>query len=305
MKIEERLSNIEGKIEQIIRLLQKKEKTQKIVKKISKEQNIRLYTRILEGISNPLRVAILYKLVKGVVSFSDLQKLTGLAPAPLDFHLKNLKSIGLVIQDRRRGRYSITNLGLSLLKLIGEIAEAIYKVDTVDLDYYCFLCGKAKMKMDIFPTHLRIWCPSCGGTEGSRWSFSLLNPFGEEWKQHKIEELLEEGWRRTFEMIKKAMESKKCMNCNAQIEYTYHPDRIEAKCPLCGAHFSMQINDLTPERLFPLWKKYKQIKQKTEGPIEKNGLSCWKVTVYNKENRIIAVQYVEVGSGKEVYWEEF
>ena len=66
----------------------------------------------------------------------------------------------------------------------------------------------------------------------------------------------------------------------------------------------MQINDLTPERLFPLWKKYKQIKQKTEGPIEKNGLSCWKVTVYNKENRTIAIQYIEVGSGKEVYWEE-
>lgn len=306
MKIEERLAKIEQKVEGILQLMQKQQEEPKTVKKVSgvDRMAVKLYARTLEGLSNPIRVAILNKLAERGAYYHELEKLTGLSPAPLSFHLKSLKSSGLVYQEAKRGRYLVSELGVKLLELIKQMADALYKFETADLDRYCFLCGKAKMKIDVFPIYFRIWCPGCGGEHGSKWSFTLSNPFGEEWRRHGVEKLLEIGWKETFKLMKKTVRASRCINCNAQIKYVFHDDRIEAECPLCGEHYSMQINDLTPERLFPLWKKHKRIQQKTEGPLEKDGITCWKITVTNERNEIIAIQYVKVGKGEEVAWEE-
>jgi DNA-binding transcriptional ArsR family regulator len=307
MKIEKRLDGIEQKVDGILRLLQKEQKATNIVKKVSEVDTmaVKLYARTLEGLSNPIRIAILSSLAKNGAYYHELAKLTGLSPAPLSFHLKSLKSSGLVYQDARRRKYLVTGLGVKLLALIKQMADALCKLETIDLDRYCFLCSRAKMKVDMFPTHFRIWCPKCGGEHGSKWSFDLLNLFGEEWRRHGLEKLLEAGWKETFKLMKKAVQSDKCINCNAQIKYVFHGDRLEGECLLCGEHYSMRINDLTPDRLFPLWEKHKKIQQRTEGPLEKDGVPCWKITVTNERNEIIAVQYVKVGTGEEVSWEEY
>jgi len=307
MKIEERLAKMEQKIEGILQLLQQEQKEPKIAKKISSTDRIsvKLQARTLEGLSNPIRIAILSNLASSGAYYHELEKLTGLPSAPLSFHLKSLKSSGLVYQDANRGKYFATELGVKLLGLIQQMVEALCRFETVDLDRYCFVCSEAKMKIDVFPTYLRIWCPKCGGEHGSKWSFDLLNPFGEEWRRQGVKKLLEIGWKETFKLMGKAVQSGRCINCNAQIEYVFHDDRLEGKCLLCGEHYSMQINDLTPERLFPLWKEHKKLRQKTEGPVEKDGVACWKITVTNERNEIVAVQYVKVGSGEEVAWEEY
>lgn len=306
MKIEERLNKIEEKVDGILRLLQREQKQPKITTKSSVgRMAVKLYAQTIEGLSNPIRIAILSNLAKGGAYYHELERLSGLSSAPLSFHLKTLKSSGLVCQEAKRGRYLATDLGIGLVELLGQMAGTLYKFETADLDRYCFVCGEAKMQIDVFPTYLRIWCPKCGGQHGSKWSFSLSNPFGEEWRRHGVEKLLEKGWKETFKEMKKTVQSGRCINCNAQIKYVFHDDRIEAECPLCGEQYSMQINDLTPKRLFPLWKKHKKIRQETEGPVEKDGVACWKVTVANETNEIIAVQYVEVGTGEEVAWKAF
>jgi len=53
----------------------------------------------------------------------------------------------------------IAELALKLLEMIDQIAKALYEFEITELDRYCFLCGDAKMKADVFPTHFRFWCP--------------------------------------------------------------------------------------------------------------------------------------------------
>jgi len=306
MKLEERVTLLEQEVEQILQTLQGQRKKQKIARGISHTdtKDVKLYAQTLRGVSNPIRIAILNKLAENGSYYHELEKLSGMTSAPLSFHLKTLKSSGLIYQDAKRGKYLITELGLKLLELIDQIAKTLYEFETIELDRYCFSCGEAKMKVDVFPTHFRLWCPKCGGNHGAKWSFSLLNPFGEEWRLHGVEKLIEMGWKESFKLMKEAVSSGRCINCNAQIEYVFYDDKIEGKCPLCGQHYSMQINDLTPSRLFPLWKKHKKIRQKIEGPVEKKGIPCWKITVNDERGRVIAVQHVKVGQGEEVAWKE-
>jgi DNA-binding HxlR family transcriptional regulator len=307
MKLEDRITKLEQEIKQIYQTLQRQPETSKTGRRISHQDNmaVRLYSQTLGGLSNPIRIAILDRLAEKDSYYRELEKLTGISSAPLNFHLKTLKSSGLICQDVKRGKYSVTELGLRLLELIDQMAKALYDFETVELDRYCFLCSEAQMKLDVFPTHLRIWCPKCGGDHGSSWSFTLLNVFGEEWRQHDIEKLIETGWNETFKLIKNAIRSSRCMNCNAQTEYVFHDDRIDGKCPLCGQHYSVRTNDLTPDRLFSLWKKHKKIRQKTEGPVEKEGVMCWRVSVSDDKGAIIAEQYIKIGEGVEVAWREF
>lgn len=307
MKIEERVTKLEQQLEEVLRILQGQRKQPKITREFSHTDDmaVRLYSQTLGGLSNPIRIAILERLAERGLYYNELEKLTGMGSAPLSFHLKALKSSGLVCQDARRGKYSITGLGLSLLELMGQMAKALYNFETIELDRYCFSCGEGQMRLDVFPTHIRIWCPSCGGDHGLKWSFTLLNTFGEEWRQHGIERLIEKGWNETFKLMKGAIRSGRCINCNAQTEYAFHDDRIDGKCPLCGQHYSARIDDLTPDRLFSLWKKHKKIRQKTEGPVEKNGVKCWKITVSDDKGTVIAEQYTKVGEGVEVAWQEF
>ncbi len=306
MKVEERVTILEQKVEEILQNVQRQQKKQKIARGISHKDTkaVKLYAQTLRGVSNPIRIAILNKLTENGSYYRELEKLTGMTSAPLSFHLKTLKSSGLIYQDAKRGKYLITELGLKLLGMIEQIAKALYEFETIELDRHCFLCGEAKMKIDVFPIHFRLWCPKCGGKHGAKWSFTLLNPFAEEWRSYGVEKLIEMGWKESFKLMKEAVRSGRCINCNAQIEYAFHDDRIEGKCPLCSQHYSMQINDLTPSRLFPLWKKHKRIWQKTEGPVEKKGIPCWKITVNDEKGRAIAVQHVKVGEGKEVAWKE-
>ncbi len=306
MNIEERLDRIEKQIREILTVLKEKKETKTPYKSISSSKvEVRTYAEILKGLANPIRIMILNKLAKeGELYYTEIQKITGLPPATLNFHLRTLKSSYLIYQDSSRGKYFITELGKKLLETLKQLANALYNYETVELDRYCFVCGKAKMKVDVYPTHFKVWCPVCGGEHGSKWSFDGINPFGEEWKRYGLEELIEKGLKETYKLIRESMDTKRCINCNAQIKYVFKEDRIEGKCQVCGQSFSMQINDLTLDRLLPLWKKYKKISQKTEGPVEKNGFSCWKITVFDQHGKIIATQFLEVGTGKEIAWEE-
>jgi len=307
MKLEERVTKLENKLEEILQILQPELKKMKTIKESPHAQKmpIKLYAQTLGGLSNPIRIAILNRLATNGAYYHELEKLSGMPSAPLSFHLRALKSSGLIYQDAKRGKYLITQLGHRLLELIGHLATSLYSYETVELNRYCFSCSQAKMKIDVFPTHLQIWCPKCGGDHGSKWSFTLANPFGEEWRLHGVEKLIDAGWQETFRLMKEAIQSNRCINCNAQIEYVFHEDRVEAKCPLCNQHYSARTNDLTPERLFQLWKKHTKMRQKTDGPVEKEGIRCWEITVTDERNKIIAKQYVKVGKGEEVVWQEF
>jgi len=307
MKIEERLTKLERRVDEIFSILEPQLTRQKSARLASHADTmeVKLYAQTLGALSNPIRLAILHRLAENGCYYNELERLTGMPPAPLSFHLKALKSSGLAYQDAERGKYLITELGLKLLELVRRLANTLYVYETKEIDRYCFLCSESKMKLDVSPVHFRIWCPKCGGDHGSKWSFTLLNPFGEEWRRHGIEKLIEKGWQETFQLMDEAVQSNRCINCNAQIKYIFHDDKIEGKCPLCSQHYSMRTNDLTPDRLFSLWKKHRKIQQKTEGPVEKDGVMCWKITAKDDKNKVIAEQYVKIGQGKEVAWQEF
>jgi DNA-binding transcriptional ArsR family regulator/phage FluMu protein Com len=307
VKIEERLTELERRVDEILEILKPQLTRQKLARQTlhAGTMEVKLYAQTLGALSNPIRIAILNRLAENGCYYNELEKLTGMPPAPLSFHLKALKSSGLVHQDAERGKYLITELGLNLLELVHQLANTLYGYETKEVDRYCFSCSQSKMKADVSPVHFRIWCPKCGGDHGSKWSFTLLNPFGEEWQRYGIEKLIEKGWQETFQLVREAVQSNRCINCNAQMKYVFHDDQIEGKCPLCGQHYSMRTNDLTPDRLFLLWKKHNRLQQKTEGPVEKDGVMCWKITAKDDKGKVIAEQYVKIGQGEEVAWKEF
>lgn len=257
---------------------------------------------LLKGLSHPIRITLLTKIADGGKYHSELAEITRISPAPLNFHLNTLRAAGLISQETVRGKYVPTETGLLLLSTIARISESLTHFEVTELDRYCILCGEAKMKIAVYPYSFQAFCPSCGvreeGPPNWKWTMTGLNPYGEDWKHHDIEDFVDEGWKEEDTEIKQYLNDGKCPWCGSKVDYTITDDRTRGTCPACEGLIDRNVDWASDDVLLPFWKKYKKIKQKVEGPMERNGIPCWKITLSTLDQKHKAIQYRRTKTGE-------
>jgi DNA-binding transcriptional ArsR family regulator len=81
---------------------------------------------IMSALGNEYRLKILDELSSGGMYASELQEaLKDISPSTLSSHLDTLEEAGLVMQERRRGRYLITIPGRLAVKMAYQIAKRL------------------------------------------------------------------------------------------------------------------------------------------------------------------------------------
>ena len=80
------------------------------LKRINSEQ----FVRIMESLSDPIRINILELMMNGEICVCDIVKVTGLSQSKISYHIKILKDSGL-ITDRQEGRWVYYKLDLEIL----------------------------------------------------------------------------------------------------------------------------------------------------------------------------------------------
>ncbi len=91
---------------------------------------------VMSALGNEHRIKILKELTWGGLYVSDLQDtLKEISPSTLSSHLDVLQEAGLIVQERRRGRYLITMSGRLAIRMASSIAKRVdVGVDPVDYD---------------------------------------------------------------------------------------------------------------------------------------------------------------------------
>jgi DNA-binding transcriptional ArsR family regulator len=84
-----------------------------------------IMSEILEPVSNNQRLEILRAVAFETKSFSAFSGLTGLRGGNLLFHLQKLMDNGLILQQRERGDYMITEKGFKILQGLQEIYSSL------------------------------------------------------------------------------------------------------------------------------------------------------------------------------------
>ena len=80
------------------------------LKKINSEQ----FVRVMESLSDPIRINILELMMNGEICVCDIVKVTGFSQSKISYHIKILKDSGL-ISDRQEGRWVYYKLDLEVL----------------------------------------------------------------------------------------------------------------------------------------------------------------------------------------------
>lgn len=81
---------------------------------------------VMSALGNEHRIKILKELTWGGLYASDLQDvLNEISPSTLSSHLDVLQEAGLIVQERRRGRYLITMSGRLAIKMASSIAKRV------------------------------------------------------------------------------------------------------------------------------------------------------------------------------------
>ncbi len=298
MSIEERILRLESEIQRLYIEINRIKEEINLGRKTELIFPYSIYANIFKGLSHPTRILLLRLISEGGKYFKELLELTRLSPAALNFHIDILKTVGLVRQDAERAKYLITDLGIRFLDILAYLNTKLEEFETRELDLYCYKCGEAKMYADISPFYIRLWCPRCGGDHGDIWSLFLLNKFGADWIHKDLDSLVKECIEYSFEKTGESLRNSRCLNCSAKIKYKYLEDRIVGECDVCGFKISLQINDISLNRLAEYWIRYRRVKEILEGKVRHKGRDCWKVSLIDSEGKVKLTQYIEVGTGQ-------
>jgi DNA-binding HxlR family transcriptional regulator len=115
------MENVNSELEQTI-FLDKRGKRERPT--IMSDRNVKRTAAIMSAMGNEHRVTILRELSWGGMYSSDLQEaLKAISPSTLSSHLDVLEQVGLIHQEKRRGRYLITMAGRIAIKMAVQIAK--------------------------------------------------------------------------------------------------------------------------------------------------------------------------------------
>lgn len=88
------------------------------------DRDVQRTSAIMSAMGNEHRITILKELSWGGMYSSDLQEaLKEISPSTLSSHLDVLEQVGLITQEKRRGRYLITMAGRIAIRMAAQIAK--------------------------------------------------------------------------------------------------------------------------------------------------------------------------------------
>lgn len=115
------MENVNSELEQTI-FLDRRGKRERPT--IMSDRNVKRTAAIMSAMGNEHRITILRELSWGGMYSSDLQEaLKEISPSTLSSHLDVLEQVGLIHQEKRRGRYLITMAGRIAIKMAAQIAK--------------------------------------------------------------------------------------------------------------------------------------------------------------------------------------
>lgn len=115
------MENVNSELEQTI-FLDRRGKRERPT--IMSDRNVKRTAAIMSAMGNEHRITILRELSWGGMYSSDLQEaLKAISPSTLSSHLDVLEQVGLIHQEKRRGRYLITMAGRIAIKMAAQIAK--------------------------------------------------------------------------------------------------------------------------------------------------------------------------------------
>ncbi len=114
------MENVNSELEQTIFL----DRRGKRERPTMSDRNVKRTSAIMSAMGNEHRITILRELSWGGMYSSDLQEaLKEISPSTLSRHLDVLEQVGLIHQEKRRGRYLITMAGRIAIKMAAQIAK--------------------------------------------------------------------------------------------------------------------------------------------------------------------------------------
>ena len=201
-----------------------------VIRKNQPERSV----NVLKSLSNPVRVKLLYGLAQNK-SAIDAAKDAEITPSELKFHVHTLKVYGL-LEDGPEG-IRLTEKAIWLISYLEEVSEKLTTKEEVEVEYRCEECGQRKMRMDVYPDHAKIWCPSCW-ERGKRGVVAFVNLTGSDWRKTDLPALIREGTQLALEVFSVSVKKSTCIECGATVEYKERDDRLIGKCPCCLEQYS-------------------------------------------------------------------
>ncbi len=115
------MENVNSELEQTV-FLDRRGKRERPT--MMSDRNVKHTAAIMSAMGNEHRITILRELSWGGMYSSDLQEpLKEISPSTLSSHLDVLEQVGLIHQEKRRGRYLITMAGRIAIKMAAQIAK--------------------------------------------------------------------------------------------------------------------------------------------------------------------------------------
>jgi len=127
---------MEGVTSELERSLFWSEKPERERPTVMSEGEVKRTAEVMSALGNEHRIKILKELTWGGLYASDLQDvLKEISASTLSSHLDVLQEAGLIVQERRRGRYLITMSGRLAIKMASSIAKRVKtRVEPGDYD---------------------------------------------------------------------------------------------------------------------------------------------------------------------------
>lgn len=117
------MENVNSELEQTV-FLDRRGKRER--PPVMSDRNVKRTAAIMSAMGNEHRITILRELSWGGMYSSDLQgALKEISPSTLSSHLDVLEQVGLIHQEKRRGRYLITMVGRIAIKMAAQIAKRV------------------------------------------------------------------------------------------------------------------------------------------------------------------------------------
>jgi len=189
---------------------------------------------VLKSLSNPVRVKLLYGLAQNKSAIEAAEDIE-ITPSELKFHIHTLKVYGL-LEDGPEG-VRLTEKGVFLISYLEEVSEKLTTKEEVEVEYGCEECGERIMRMDVYPDHAKIWCPSCWH-RGKRSVNAFVNLAGYDWKKSDLPTLIREGTRLALKVFSTSIKKSTCIECGATVVYEERDSRLIGKCPYCFEEYS-------------------------------------------------------------------
>jgi len=112
------------------------------------------------------------------------------------------------------------------------VSKKLTAKEEVEVEHRCKECGERKVRMDVYPDHAKIWCPSCWQM-GKRSVIAFVNLAGSDWREADLPALIREGTQLALEVFSASVKKSLCIECGATVEYEVIDGHLIGKCPCC------------------------------------------------------------------------